>query len=318
MYLVKSAGRSGFHLFDALDDANHDDVSTCSQELARALEANELVLHFQPKVEMDSGRVYGAEALVRWQHPERGLLPPGAFLPQWETDKSMIELDRWVLKSAIEQLDQWLKFGLRLVLSVNVSAWLLHDDHFTQYLGGLLDAHPRARGMLELEVTETRALDDVGHICEVMAACAQMDVQFALDDFGTGFSSLVHLQRLPANILKIDTTFVRAMLEDENDRILVKGIISLGQALGKEVVAEGVETPAHGDALLEFGCRCAQGYGIAKPMPAGALTDWVSRYQAPASWLQHRNALPPASGRQMAAEYAAGSPICFIDSRAAN
>jgi len=135
-----------------------------------------------------------------------------------------------------------------------------------------------------LEVTETRALDDISRVSEVMALCAPMQVEFALDDFGTGFSSLVHLQRLPAHTLKIDTSFVRAMLESDNDRNLVKGIIGLGDALGKAVVAEGVETVAHGDALLKLGCCYAQGYGIAKPMPGAEFPQWIANYVAPESW----------------------------------
>lgn len=296
MYLAKRAGRSGYHIFDAEKDGDDRRRAEARRLLRTALDNDELRLYFQPKVEMDLGIVYGAEALVRWQHPERGLLAPGAFLPLWEADESMVELDRWVLKRAIAQLDLWLARGLHLDLSVNVSAWLLHDAHFIDFLGELFASHPRTRGRIELEVTETRALDDINRISEVMAQCARMDVEFALDDFGTGFSSLVHLQRLPARALKVDTSFVRAMLENENDRNLVKGIIGLGDALGKEVVAEGVESIEHGIALLQLGCRRAQGYGIARPMPAADLPTWIARYVAPAAW---RGLCAPAGTPQL-------------------
>jgi EAL domain-containing protein (putative c-di-GMP-specific phosphodiesterase class I) len=211
----------------------------------------------------------------------------------------MADVDRWVLKSAITQLDRWLDQGIRLVLSVNVSAWLLNDVNFIGYLQTLFVAYPRTRGMIELEVTETRALDDISRVSEVMALCAPMQVEFALDDFGTGFSSLVHLQRLPAHTLKIDTSFVRAMLESDNDRNLVKGIIGLGDALGKAVVAEGVETVEHGDALLKLGCRYAQGYGIAKPMSAAEFPRWIANYAAPSSWCRRREQRPAVALREV-------------------
>ncbi len=291
MYLAKRAGRSGYHLFDAELDGEDRRRSEARASMRDALNAGQLQLHVQPKVEMDSGRVYGAEALIRWQHPQRGLVPPGSFLPQWEADPAMIELDRWVVRSAFQQLDAWIDQGLRLALSVNVSAWLLHDTGFIPFLDSLVNAYPRTRGLLEIEVTETRALDDVGHISQVMSRSAALDVEFALDDFGTGFSSLVHLQRLPAHALKIDTTFVRAMLDSETDHNLVRGIVGLGHSLGKQVIAEGVETIAHGSALLALGCTRAQGYGIARPMPAAELPDWVALWQAPPEWLRPS---PPA------------------------
>ena len=175
---------------------------------------------------------------------------------------------------------------MRLALSVNVSAWLLQDTAFIGFLESLFNTYPRTRGMIELEITETRALDDISRISKLMELCAAMRVDFALDDFGTGFSSLMHLQRLPAQTLKIDSSFVRAMLEDDNDKNLVKGIVGLGDALGKRVIAEGVETVAHGDELLKLGCRYAQGYGIAEPMPAKEFLRWIDSYVVPVSWCQ--------------------------------
>lgn len=301
MYLAKRAGRNGFHIFNPVQDGAYRHHDEARQSLRDALTRDELELYVQPKVEMDSGRVYGAEALLRWRHPERGLLAPGVFLPLWEADASMAELDRWVLRRSFEQVERWLDVGLDLVLSVNVSAWLLHDTAFTAYLDSLFSTCPRARGRIELEVTETRALDDIGHISDVMRACAALDVEFALDDFGTGFSSLVHLQRLPVRVLKIDTSFVRGMLDNDNDRNLVRGIVGLGDALGKEVVAEGVETVAHGRALLELGCRHAQGYGIAKPMPGDELSTWIANYVAPPTWCAAPSSRRKGVGRVSAA-----------------
>ncbi len=286
MYLAKRSGRNGYHIFDPERDGDDRRRNVAREEVNLAIDNNQLILFFQPKIEMNKGKVYGAEVLLRWQHPSGDLLAPGKFLPMWETQETMADVDRWVLETAIAQLDQWLNQGIHLVLSVNISAWLLNDATFIGYLESLFNAYPRTRGMIELEVTETRALDDISRISEVMELCASMRVEFALDDFGTGFSSLVHLQRLPAQTLKIDTSFVRAMLEDDNDRNLVKSIIGLGDALGKRVIAEGVETVAHGDELLKLGCCYAQGYGIAKPMPAEEIPPWLESYVAPLSWCQ--------------------------------
>jgi predicted signal transduction protein with EAL and GGDEF domain len=284
MYLAKRAGRNGYQIFDLDSDDDDRRREEARQELRSAIDNAELILHFQPEVDMRKGTAYGAEALLRWRPSAGTILSPGEFLPMWEADESMKAIDRWVLETAIKQLDQWIDDEVYLVLSVNVSAWLLHDATFTDHLHKLFTSYPRTRGMIELEVTETRALDDISHISKVMETCLAMEVEFALDDFGTGFSSLVHLQRLPANTLKIDTSFVRAMLENDNDRNLVKGIIGLGHALGKNVIAEGVETVAHGNELLKLGCCYAQGYGIAKPMPAEDFAAWMAGYVAPASW----------------------------------
>ncbi|MDA0824900.1 MAG: EAL domain-containing protein [Proteobacteria bacterium] len=286
MYLAKRAGRNGYHIFNPDSDGEDRRRNDARQQLTSALDNDELILYFQPKVDMNKGVVYGAEALLRWRPSGRGIVSPGEFLPMWEADESMTAVDRWVLETAIKQLDRWLDDGIHLVLSVNVSAWLLHDTSFTDYLQNLFTVYPRTRGMIELEVTETRALDDILRVSEVMKTCSAMQVEFALDDFGTGFSSLVHLQQLPAHTLKIDTSFVRAMLENDNDndRNLVKGIIGLGEALGKKVIAAGVETVAHGNELLKLGCSSAQGYGIAKPMPAEEFPAWMAHYMAPASW----------------------------------
>ena len=157
----------------------------------------------------------------------------------------------------------------------------------------LFSVYPRARGYIEIEVTETRALTDISRISDLITQCLPMQVRFSLDDFGTGFSSLVHLQRLPAQTLKIDASFVIAMLDNENDKNLVRGIIGLGNALGKQVIAEGVETVAHGNLLLDLGCHRFQGYGIARPMPEADFRQWLAAYTAPVSWRgEDREALP--------------------------
>ena len=209
---------------------------------------------------------------------------PGKFLPAWEADPAMAQVDRWVIQHAVKQISDWCEQGFQLNIGVNISTWLLHDEGLFDEVQQQLHTYPQARGLLELEVTETRALHDIEYVSHVMEKCAEEAVAFSLDDFGTGFSSLVHLQRLPARGIKIDTSFVIGMLDNQKDYNLVKGIIGIANGLGKEVVAEGVETSAHGDALLALNCVRAQGYGIAKPMPASRFIDWINEYEVPASW----------------------------------
>ena len=197
-----------------------------------------------------------------------------------------LALGRWVIDAALTQIAAWRRSGLNLPVSVNVSASQLQQDNFVEDLQARLRTQPEvAPELLELEITETRALDDIEHASSVMAACEAMGVKFALDDFGTGYSSMMYLKRLPARTLKIDRSFVRDMLVDEDDMAILRGILGLASAFRRQVLAEGVETEAHGAKLLELGCELAQGFGIARPMPAAELPAWVASWHPPASWL---------------------------------
>jgi EAL domain-containing protein (putative c-di-GMP-specific phosphodiesterase class I) len=243
------------------------------------------VLYYQPKVNMRTGTVIGAEALIRWQHPERGLLPPADFLPIIEDHPIGVELGEWVIEAALLQIRDWNAAGLDIPVSVNVGARQLQQGDFAARLSQMLAARPEVRpNQLELEVLETSALEDVAQVSERMHACRALGVSFALDDFGTGYSSLTYLKRLPANLLKIDQSFVRDMLDDPDDLAIVKGVIGLATAFRRKIIAEGVETVAHGSRLLSLGCDLAQGYGIARPMPATALPDWVAAWRPDAAW----------------------------------
>jgi EAL domain-containing protein (putative c-di-GMP-specific phosphodiesterase class I) len=236
---------------------------------------------------MKTGKVIGVEALIRWQHPSRGLLNPLDFLPIIENNPMSIELGEWVIDTALTQISQWQKMGLDLPvsISVNIAAVQLQQPDFTQRLTTLLAAHPNVKPCyLELEVLETSALDDVNHVSTTMLECIALGVSFALDDFGTGYSSLTYLRRLPANLIKIDQSFVRDMLIDTDDFAIVEGVIALAKSFKREVIAEGVETIEHGKALLQLGCNLAQGYGIAKPMPALDVPAWVNNWRPDASW----------------------------------
>ena len=285
MFLAKQAGRNRYHLFDLAQDVAVRTRHESLEGVRRALEQGELVLHYQPKVHMRSGVVVGCEALIRWQHPEKGLLYPGAFLPTIENLPISIELGEWVIATALNQAAQWCARGRRLAVSVNISAYQLMHPDFEQRLSGLLGAQTQVPPeLLQIEVLETSALEDVEHVATVMQRCRGLGVRFALDDFGTGYSSLTYLKRLPAECIKIDQSFVRDMLHDAEDLAIVKGVIGLARAFNREVIAEGVETTEHGAVLLQLGCEHAQGWGIARAMPAHAWDEWMAHWSSPAAW----------------------------------
>lgn len=292
MYEAKQAGKNRFHLFDPDLHERARSRGAQLEDIARGLRGNEFELFYQPKVNMRSGEIAGVEALIRWHHPQRGLLAPAAFLPQTEGHPLAGELDRWVLDRALAQMAQWRVQGLEdLTVSVNLNGRNLQQRGFVETLAAALASHPEAPpGRLELELLETSALDDINDVAVVMQDCHRLGVRFAVDDFGTGYSSLVYLKRLPAETIKIDRSFVRDMLVDRDDRAIVQGIIGLAHAFGRELIAEGVETIAHGEALLALGCELAQGFGIARPMPAAELPDWLQNWQPPAQWRQARGA----------------------------
>ena len=287
MYQAKQAGKNRFHVFDAEHDRNVRGHYESLDHIRRALMENEFVLHYQPKVNMRTGKVIGAEALIRWQHPEQGLLPPAAFLPVIEDHSLAVDVGEWVIATALEQIERWRLAGLDMPVSVNVGARQLQQANFVDRLRHILAAHPQVNPTyLELEVLETSALENVNGVSEVIETCRQMGVTFALDDFGTGYSSLTYLKRLPVALLKIDQSFVRDMLDDPDDLAILEGVIGLANAFNRQVIAEGVETVAHGAMLLQLGCDLAQGYGIARPMPAHLMPQWATAWQPDASWLE--------------------------------
>ncbi len=285
MYQAKQDGKNRFHLFDidhnSVVKAKHDSI----ESIRHALNRREFVLHYQPKVNMRTGMVVGVEALIRWRHPVHGLLPPSAFLPVIEGHQLSIDIGEWVIDTALRQIAAWNAAGLSMPVSVNVSAGQLLQSDFVTNLRILLASQPSVgTPCLELEILETSALADLGLITELMRTCQRFGVRFALDDFGTGYSALTYLKRLPAETLKIDQTFIRDMLEDQDNLAIVKGIIGLAQAFRREVIAEGVETAAVGEMLLSLGCELAQGYGIARPMPGDAIPAWTRAWQSDPAW----------------------------------
>lgn len=285
MYQAKQSGKCRFHLFDAEHDRSVRGHHESLGRIALALSQREFVLYYQPKVNMRTGQVIGAEALIRWQHPERGLLPPLVFLPVIEDHPLALQLGEWVLETALGQIEAWRDAGLDLPVSINVDALQLQQSDFVDRLRQRLARHPRIQpGDLELEVLETSALHDIAQVSAIIQACRDMGVGFALDDFGTGYSSLTYLKRLPANLLKIDQSFVRDMLDDPDDLAILEGVLGLSNAFQRQVIAEGVETPAHGEMLLRMGCELGQGYAIARPMPAAEVPGWLAGWRPDPAW----------------------------------
>jgi diguanylate cyclase (GGDEF)-like protein/PAS domain S-box-containing protein len=289
MYIAKQRGKNCYHIFDTI----HDDEITTKREniekISNAFKNNELVLYYQPKVNMRTGRVIGVEALIRWQHPNSGLLHPIDFLPIIEDQTISIDIGEWVINEALTQINRWVQQGFYFPVSVNIDARQLQQHDFTIRLETILARHPSIDpSALQLELLETSAFGDIHDVAKIMSKCLELGVNFAIDDFGTGYSSLTYLRRLPADLIKIDQSFVRDMLENSDDFAIVTGVIGLAASFNREVIAEGVETVAHGRALLTLGCELAQGYGIARPMPANKIIKWSSDWKVNSEWLTIR------------------------------
>ncbi|OZC37541.1 hypothetical protein B9Q17_13420 [Marinobacter vinifirmus] len=285
LFQAKLDGKNRFHSYDLSWEQSAQELREQLHEIRQALHAGELVLYYQPKVNMVTGTIVGAEALLRWLKPSGELVPPLRFLPVLQDHPLEIEVGDWVIREALRQMDQWQSEGLHLQVSVNVSGQQLLEDTFADKLRSALEDFPEvAPSALQLEVLESSALQDMGKVSRTMQTCRQLGVSFALDDFGTGFSSLVYLKHLPASVLKIDQGFVRGMLRNTDDLPIIAGVVSMAHAFGLQVIAEGVETVPHGELLLKLGCEQAQGYGIARPMPAGDLPEWVATWPGEIAW----------------------------------
>ncbi|NEX18250.1 MAG: hypothetical protein C1943_16980 [Halochromatium sp.] len=291
MHRAKAGGKNTCRLFDPIQQQTVHDQQKALEDFDQALDQGQLRLYYQPRIDLHTGVLASVEALARWQHPERGLLPPGDFLPVIDGTSLEIALDEWVIHTALNQHMRWREQGLLLPVSVNISPRHIQQQSFPDFLARRLSEYPTdVARHLELEVLETSSIDDTARVSEVMNACTKLGVHFSLDDFGTGYSSLTYFHRLPINILKIDQHFVRNMLTDPGDQNIVEGVLRLADALKRPVVAEGVESFEIGFMLMQLGCRYAQGYGIAKPMPAERVADWAAEWTTNSLWrdLQHQ------------------------------
>lgn len=290
MYQAKQSGKNRYHIFNSDLERTIRSKHETIERIRKALENEEFILYYQPKINMRSGKVLGAEALIRWQHPENGILGPGSFLRDIEHHPLMIDLGNWVLESAMHQIEQWHAEGIDLCISVNIDSIQLQQIDFVKHIGSLLERYPGVRpGDLEFEILETSALEDVSIVSEIIRECKTLGIDFSLDDFGTGYSSLTYLKRLPVKTLKIDQSFIFDLLDDPEELAIIEGIQELADTFGREVIAEGVETTLHGSILMMMGCDEAQGYAIAKPMEPSVFAQWIENWETPAEW---RNQIP--------------------------
>ncbi|MGC9216272.1 putative bifunctional diguanylate cyclase/phosphodiesterase [Acidithiobacillus sp.] len=279
LYAAKAGGRDRYQWFDWPMDKLQEEAMEVRKMTENALDRGRLLLHYQPVVEIDNGPV-GVEALIRLDHPERGLLPPAAFASALDAPRLARRIGCFVLASALTQTQTWHRQGLPLRVSVNISAHHLLDQRFLSDLQAALDAHPDLpASAVEIEITETAPLLDFTGARETLLACNRLGVRIALDDFGTGSASLTYLQKLPAQTIKIDQSFVRDIINDPKDYAIVSGVVTSARLLGLEVIAEGVETAEHAAMLGHLQCHCLQGYAIARPMAPEAIPDWIRQYK---------------------------------------
>ena len=285
MYQAKLSGKNRYHFFNTQENNLIRERFEGIEQVRQALKNEEFMLYYQPKVNMRTGEVIGMEALIRWKHPKKGIVPPLEFLPAIEGHAVSVDIGEWVIHTALSQIKSWQMSEINIPISVNLGARQLLEEGFVNRLESALSQFPMVKpGMLELEVLETSRLEDLKTAKEVMNACLGLGVTFALDDFGTGYSSLAYLKTLPIKQIKIDQGFVRDMLNNPDDLSILEGIINLGEAFHRTVIAEGVETSQHARVLLGLGCELGQGYEIARPMPAVQFASWLKEYKPNLSW----------------------------------
>jgi diguanylate cyclase (GGDEF)-like protein len=274
MYVAKGEG-TGIELYDAARDPNSPARLGTVTALREGIERGELELHYQPKVSLSDGTVVGVEALVRWQHPERGLVPPDEFIPLAERTGLVHQITAHVLREGLGQARTWWDMGLQVPVAVNVSMRDLHETDLAGLVVAELDRHGLPAEALVLEVTESVLVLDAGRAVATLRELREIGVSASLDDFGTGYSSLLLLEQLPVDEVKIDRSFVRRLDEDGGDPAMVRSIVDFAHGLGLSVVAEGLETSLAWRLLREFGCDVAQGYRISRPMPSAQATQWL-------------------------------------------
>ncbi|WP_286240054.1 bifunctional diguanylate cyclase/phosphodiesterase [Neptuniibacter halophilus] len=280
MYNAKLAGKNCYHFFDPEQDRSLRGINELILRIESGLEAAEFELYYQPKVNLRTREVVGVEGLIRWNRGDEGILPPAEFLPMIQDHRLLVRLGEWTIEEALRQQQVWQKQGLYLPVSINTAAIHLQQDNFVSHLQQILARYPDvAPQQIEFEVLESSALDNLEQVQRVIRQCEALGIGFSIDDFGTGYSTLAYLKHLPAQTLKIDRSFVRNMRDETDDRLILDAVIGLARAFRKQVIAEGLEDMQHADILLSIGCELAQGYGIARPMPAAELPDWLVRWE---------------------------------------
>ena len=291
MFKAKNMGKNQIRFYQTDQAGNNLSMDDEITSIRSAIVKDEFELYFQPKINMRSGEIIGAEALIRWNHPKKGILPPITFLPTIDGTELEIELGNWVIKTALNQLDEWQKKGIELDISINIAPIHLTSDSFVSTLKQQLNSYPNVPNQrLSIEILESSAFGDIAQISSLIEQCQQeLNIQVALDDFGTGYSSLTHLRNLQTDFIKIDRSFVKDILDDAGDLSIVESIVKFAESFDRVVVAEGVENEQQGLLLLTIGCDLAQGYHIAKPMPVDALYQWLLNYEASTVWRNYSN-----------------------------
>jgi diguanylate cyclase (GGDEF)-like protein/PAS domain S-box-containing protein len=285
MYQAKLSGKNRYHFFNEAENSLIRERFEGIEQVRVALKNEEFILYYQPKINMRTGKVIGAEALIRWKDPQKGIILPFEFLQVIDGHSLSIDVGEWVIHRTLSQIKSWQDMGINIPISVNIGARQLLEEGFANRLKKILSQYPSIKpNMLELEVLETSKFEDLVKTKSVMDTCIKMGVSFSLDDFGTGYSSLVYLKQLPIKQIKIDQSFIRDMLNNPDDLSILEGIISLGEAFQRTVIAEGIESSEHAMILLSLGCELGQGYEIAAPMSVTKFLDWVKEYKPNPLW----------------------------------
>jgi predicted signal transduction protein with EAL and GGDEF domain len=299
MYAAKQTGKSRFHVYAESERAMADEGARLRSDLRTAVDRGELRVHYQPIIDLWTGAISSVEALIRWQHPERGLLAPAAFVPIAEETGSVVELGRWVLESACARAKTWQAADPGLAVSVNLSGRQLQDPRLIPDVSQALAGSALDPGSLVLEVTESVLVADPGTEA-ILQELKALGVRLAIDDFGTGYSSISYLRRFPIDILKIDREFTRD-IESPQGEALFNGIVQLGRSLGLQIVAEGIETDAQRQLVARSSCDFGQGYYFARPTPADAIRSWSETLGGSASRPRNGGGTPTEASQRISA-----------------
>jgi EAL domain-containing protein (putative c-di-GMP-specific phosphodiesterase class I) len=286
MYNAKTSGKNQYQFFNIEASKELKEVQDNISNLRDAIKTNQFVLYYQPKVDMKHNKVIGLEALLRWRHPEKGLLYPNEFFPLIEQDSNlMIELGKWVFENAFRELESWHIQGLDIKLNINVSSHEIQEQNFSLHLKKLFTKHKSIKpNSIEIDLIETSAFNNFELTSKTLKECQHLGVSIAIDDFGTGYASLHYLKKLPMNTIKIDKSFVIDLLHTGSSISIIEASLGLAHAFSTDIVAEGVESEEHGKILLQLGCNIGQGFAIAKAMPAEDVIDWINSYKGYSSW----------------------------------
>ncbi|WP_226858504.1 sensor domain-containing protein [Diaphorobacter aerolatus] len=285
MYQAKQAGGNRLRAFDSVEEMARQTLVEQRDRFEDAINNGELALYLQPKINVRTGEVVGAEALVRWEHPEHGLILPGSFLHVIDGTELEVKFSEWAMDAVLLHIEDFKREGLEMQISINIDAERLRHREFANWVLSHLERHPRVSPrQLDLEITENAALYDVTHVARELTQLRAVGVSVSLDDFGTGYSSLAYLRRLPIDQLKLDQSYVRGMMHDAADQAIVQGVIGLARSFGYRIVAEGVESVEQGVLLARMGCPIVQGHVVSPPMSAEHFADWVRCWQAPQAW----------------------------------